>query len=377
MLGGCGRQPVSTATSTPADPQASPDSRAVLAYLAALTLDSQPGVIVGQNTGHGDQIHNPTGHTGYAPLVGALAQQSGELPGLLGLDYEYDLIFTPAQLAAANQPLIDHWRQGGLVTINWSPHNPWRNDESDLQHPGSGNDTRASGDALEQVDLRLLVDPNSPMHTVWRRKLDRIATALQGLQDAGVVVLWRPMQEMNGNWFWWGIGSSVDDPAPYVALWRDMFAYFTKVKQLHNLLWVYSPATTWFDLTRQTVKSAEWTYPGADYVDIVAGTAYNDALDIGDYATYLRFRKPLGMAEFGPSLGGAHARAGTFDNRLRVTRPLRDYPAIAYWVSWHDWDNGDGTQEHQAIVTNQAAPAMMQEPGALTLRHLTWTSFRR
>lgn len=377
-LTGCAGPGSVPASAVPADPQASSDSHAVLAYLAALTTDVRPGVIVGQNAGHGDQILNSSGYVGYAPLLGALQTQTGELPGLVGLDYEYEQVFTPAQLSAANKVLIAHWGQGGLVTINWSPHSPWLNDESDLAgHPGTGDETRSTGTHMQGVDLRLLVDPQSPMHAIWYRKLDRIAAALQELQAAGVVVLWRPMQEMNGNWFWWGFGSSPADPGPYVAVWRDMFRYFTQVKGLHNLLWVYSPSATWFDPLQATVKPVDWAYPGDAYVDIVAGTAYNDNLDISDYQAYLKFGKVLGMGEYGPTLGGALSHQGTFDNRLRITRLQHDYPAIAYWVSWHDWDNGDGTQEHQAIVSNLAAGAMMRDPFALTLSRLEWKSFRK
>jgi mannan endo-1,4-beta-mannosidase len=372
-----GPKTISSVTNLPADPRASADSRAVLTYLAALTLDAQPGVVVGQNAGHGNQIENADGLVGYAPLIGTLTTQTGQTPGMLGLDYEHDLIFTPEQLSSANKVLIAHWQQGGLVTINWSPHNPWLNDESDLTgHPGIWTDTRNTGDNLKGVDMRLLVDKQSPMYVVWHRKLDRVAAALQELQAAGVVVLWRPMQEMNGSWFWWGISSSLNDPDPYVALWREMFQYFTETKGLHNLLWVYSPSTTYFDLTQTVVKSSEWPYPGDAYVDIVAGTAYNDGLEIGDYSTYLKFGKVLGMGEFGSTLGAQPARDGTFDQRLRLTRIQKDYPAMAYWVAWHNWDNGNGTQEHQAIVSNQEASAMMNDPFAITLSRLKWKDFR-
>ena len=42
---------------------------------------------------------------------------------------------------------------------------------------------------------------------------------------------------MNGGWFWWG----GKDPAVFIKLWRHMFEYFTKTKDLDNLLWVYGP----------------------------------------------------------------------------------------------------------------------------------------
>jgi mannan endo-1,4-beta-mannosidase len=375
---GGGAKTASSAAATPADPNANAGSRVILAYLAALTLDTQPGVIVGQNTGHGNQILDPSGFFGYASLMGALTDQTGETPGMISLDYEHEHIFTPAQLSAANKVLIEHWQKGGLVTINWSPLNPWLNDESDLTYyPGVWTDTRTTGDHMKGVDLRLLLDRQSLLYTAWHRKLDRIAAALQELQAAGMVVLWRPMQEMNGSWFWWGINTSPDDPGPYVALWREMFAYFTEVKGLHNLLWVYSPAATFFDPLQQSIRPIDWAYPGDAYVDVVAGTAYNDKLDIGDYAAYLKFGKALGMAEFGPTLGGDAARTGSFDNTLRVSRLQTDYPAIAYFVAWHDWDNGDGTQEHQSIVGNKNAAAMLQDPSALTLSRLGWKTFQK
>ena len=372
LLSACGTSPQARpAQVIPVDADASKETRAVLAYLADLSNDVKPGVIAGQNTGHGNQILDTSGLVGYAPLVGTLEQQTGETPGMIGLDYEQDGIFTDDQLLAANQVLIKHWKAGGLVTINWSPLNPWLNDELDLsnQH-GSWTDTRNQGDNLKNVDLRQLIDPESAIYPVWQRKLDRIATALLDLQKAGVVVLWRPMQEMNGNWFWWGYASYSNDPGPYIALWADMFHYFKDVKGLHNLLWVYSPAHGPENILEQfAIKPVGWSYPGDAYVDVVAGTAYNDGLDIKDYDIYRAFGKPLGMAEFGPSLGGANSLKGTFDTSLYATRLLKDYPAIAYWVSWHNWPVNNDV-EHQAIVSNQNAKDLMQNPAVLTLKRI-------
>ena len=47
-----------------------------------------------------------------------------------------------------------------------------------------------------------------------------------------------------------------------------MFNYFTNKKNLHNLLWVYSPYADRGNRSRY--------YPGAAYVDIVALDAYAD-----------------------------------------------------------------------------------------------------
>ncbi len=117
----------------------------------------------------------------------------------------------------------------GLVTVNWSPQNPWINNESDIiNNPGHPSKTRNKDDNMKNVDLNRLVDPADPVNKIWRKKPDRIADALGELKDAGVVVLWRPMQEMNGIWFWWGIASHPHNPEPYIKVYRDMFEYIRK-----------------------------------------------------------------------------------------------------------------------------------------------------
>lgn len=361
------------ASATPCDPRATSEADAQLAYLAALSNGTKEGVLVGQNMGHGSQILDRTGFAGYEPLVGTLGRQTGELPAIVGLDYEHDQIFTATELSSANAVLIAHAAKKGMITINWAPHSPWLNDESDLaKNHGTWVDTRTINKDMSAVDLRLLLDPASPYSVIWRKKLDRIANALQELQNAHVVVLWRPLQEMDGDWFWWGTRSAKYDPSLYIGLWRDMYHYFTETKGLHNLLWVFSP-------TMQKTGSMDKLYPGAEYVDIVAPTAYQDDLIIGDVAFLQHYNKVLGMGEYGSQSwrgwndsSGTYSLRGTFDDTLYVRRLVNTYPSIAYWVCWHNWSNGDGTSEHQALVSNENASALMNDARVITLSRLSW-----
>ena len=358
------------------DKMATPNARAVYAYLIALSDNSIPGVIAGQNLGHSDDINNTTGLSGFAPLIVELEKQTGEAPGIIGVDYEHNKIATPDQLHEVNKKLIAYWQAGGLVSINWSPQNPWWNDESDLtQNPGVWTNTRTTGGDMSKVDLTQLTNPQTPMHKIWRRKLERIANALQELQDAGVVVLWRPMQEMNGNWFWWGNSSAPKNAESYIILWQDMYKYFTQTKGLHNLLWVYSPNQSPSILERFSIKPVEWRYPGNAFVDLVAGTTYNDELRIKDYDTYKKFGKPIAIAEYGPLAGEKLSRTGQFDTRLYATRLQNDYPNIAYWMSWSSWSNGDGTQENQALVHNRNAKQLMNDPAVITRKKISWKNY--
>ncbi|GII75721.1 hypothetical protein Sru01_07030 [Sphaerisporangium rufum] len=337
-------------------------------YLYSLTCGTAPvdGVISGQNIGHGSEAADTSGLLGYQRLIGGPAEQTGRYLGIAGLDYEHDRLFTPEQLAVADDVLIGHARRGGLVTINFSPQSPWLNDESDIAgNPGVWTNTRTDNGQLDGVVLSDILDPSTAAGKVWQRKLARIADALTRLRDAGVVVLWRPLQEMNGFWFWWGTTLQKTDASVYVQLWRQMYQYFTQERRLDNLLWVYSPSAYPPDPAQQVaqnIRSAAWAYPGDAYVDVVAGTSYDDGLLIPNHADHLLLPEVIGMAEYGPGLTGSPEPVGDLDNRRYASRLRQDYPAVAYWVSWHDYYASATDIVHLSLAGNQNVPGLLADP---------------
>jgi mannan endo-1,4-beta-mannosidase len=87
--------------------------------------------------------------------------------------------------------------------------------------------------------------------------LDLVAAELQKLKDKDVPVLWRPLHEASGGWFWWGASGS----KPYIALWEFMYDYLTNDKGLNNLIWVWNG------------QNATW-FPKASTVEIVGTDIY-------------------------------------------------------------------------------------------------------
>lgn len=333
-------------TGQTANALASTETKALFNGLLRLSCGAEAGVLSGQNAGHGDQINDATQLMGYAQAVKKLIDRDGVTPAILGVDYEHDRIFSRAQLTSANRTLIEHAKAGGVVTITWSALSPWVNDGSDLDHhPGDWLETRTplnnpDGKA-NYVNLSELLTPGHAMNTIWRARLDSIAESLAELQTAKVPVLWRPMQEMTGTHFWWGANLPLSDAAGYVAVWRDMYRYFTQEKHLNNLLWVFSP-----EAFNRSERNVFWAYPGDDVVDVIAPTSYTQALDIPAY-TELSTRanaahKPLAMGEYGPPVWGEGyepvlpSAPITFDAK-RYSRLVGDYPNVAYWVSWHSY----------------------------------------
>jgi mannan endo-1,4-beta-mannosidase len=343
----------------------------VLDYIA--TLSSAPnfrGAISGQNCYHGDEITDGSYQRGYRTMIEALHEKTGEWPGIIGLDYEWALSFTSAQLSEANDVLIDYAHEGGIVMITFTPQNPWFNDETNLAiNPGSSTGPSGTISNLPSgANLNDLLLPGKPVYTAWMRKLDRIAGALQELQNAGVVVLFRPMQEMNASWFWWGISSHPSDPEPYIQVYRAMHDYFTNEKGLDNLIWVYSPSSTYGNDTQTSsvFRGVDWTYPGDSYIDIVAGTNYSDDMSISDYTTYVKMGKPIGIAEYGLP-DGSNLLNGTWDTSLIIKRIKNDYPHIAFWVTWHSYPGSSWS-----MVSNLNADILLADPFVINRDDLPW-----
>ncbi len=354
--------------SSPCNVNAMDDAKAILKYIAKLSSADIKQAIIGQNCYHGDEITNSNSLDGYNKLIVDLYKKTGKWVSIVGIDYEYMKIYSSQELSNANKVLINHWKKGGLITINLSPLNPWIIDESGILNIPKTWDGPGSPTDLSQVNLKELINPEKPVYKVWKKKLDRIAVALLELQKAGVIVLWRPMQEMNGNWFWWGIASHPNDPSGYIKLYRDMYDYFTNVKKLNNLLWVYSPFGSIID--NNYCKPVGWLYPGDQYVDIIAPTSYDDELNIYNYNIYISMgkpHKPLGMGEYGPKIGGPIAKNGTLDTTNFIKRIKNDYPRIAYWVCWHSYP-----ENCWSIISNQNYNTLMNDPDVITLDKLDW-----
>jgi len=312
----------------PANPRSNAKAKAILRYVQRLEGRTNKCVLSGQfsNFGNGaslsvmDKVHDQTGHW----------------PAILGVDYA-DFTTDGLTHDTPNQTVIGYWTQGGLVTISAHLYNPAR--------------TNASGGLRDKdVDLNTLLDPLSETHVRWLQELDQLAGGLQQLKDAGVVVLWRPLHEMNGDWFWWG----GKDPATFIKLWRQIFDYFTKTKHLDNLLWVYSPGSR--------DKTAAY-YPGDRYVDLIGLDTYTDFVDarhIKGYAEMAQIKKPFGFTEFGPH--GASNPPGNYDYLRFIQGVQKDFPRTTFFMSWNNkWSLARNTNttellNHPWIINREDLP---------------------
>ncbi len=323
----------------PADADASTDASAVLAYLSGLSRRADKRVVSGQFAGHCEDVG-----WGFEHWVRPVHAATGKWPAMIGADYGwYQGKTADPDLVKTNEPLIAHWRRGGLVALSWHARNPWTG--------GTAWDRSKVG------DLRDLVAGRSEAGRGWQRELDMVAGGLAELRDAGVVVLWRPFHEMNGAWFWWG-GA---EPEDFAALWRHMFECFTDDKQLDNLLWVYGANVRNY----ASIGPEDAHYPGGSYADVVGLDVYADTLGIKSYDRLVAFGKPFGLTEYGP--GEAAAARKDYDYERLIEQIRAGYPAVCFFLCWA----GGGLRDWSLAAQKNAA-GLLNDRWVVTLAELDW-----
>jgi mannan endo-1,4-beta-mannosidase len=163
----------------------------------------------------------------------------------------------------------DAYDRGGVNTISFHQDNP-------VSGGHAWDTTRAVPHLL----------PGGPNHKDYTERLNLVAEFLKDLKaDDGsfIPVIFRPYHEHNGDWFWWGKGPS--DEEDFIALWQFTVNYLKNKKNVHNLLYAFSP-------DRSRIKDAAnpgeylYGYPGDDYVDIIGVDNY---FDVGSHWN----KKPL------------------------------------------------------------------------------------
>ena len=251
--------------------------------------------------------------------------------GLAGLPLPRVMAGELSELATnAINELIQHGQAGNIVALVWHP-----------DHPNGGD----FNTPIRTSDLRAMVDNETALGQNWKNQLDRKAAVLQAFKDANVPVLFRPLHEQNGNFFWWGHNGSkgadlVDRQAAWVALWRDLVIKLTVDKELDNLLFVFGTNQVNFD----GVAPPLTYYPGANWADVVSIDVYNDQLNLAGsargrqhYAALVSTGKPFGLAEFGQSFtdAGTGPNASSWDARTLVLCIRDSYQRTAFATAWY------------------------------------------
>lgn len=148
------------------------------------------------------------------------------------------------------QKAIDWYNQTGkkgIVSFQWHWHSP----------SGGTVGTNTFNTSSTTFDVTKAIVSGTTENTLILQDIDAIATQLKRFQAAGIPVLFRPLHEASGGWFWWGVKGAT----ACISLYSIVFDRITNYHGLNNLIWVWSsPEPAW--------------YPGNSKIDIVGHDSY-------------------------------------------------------------------------------------------------------
>ena len=220
----------------------------------------------------------------------------------------------------------------GLVTIQWHWFSP------------SGGTLRKSTFYTDETtfDVSKAVQVGTTEYNEVIRDIDAVAYQLQRLEAAKIPVLWRPLHEAGGSWFWWG----AKGPDAAKKLWDIMYDRITNHHNIHNLIWVWG-------------TPEEDYYPGNDKVDVFGYDSYPGAYNYDVQKSHFdqmyetcKGEKILALTENGPipSIDDCFSKDAKW----------------AYFCSWSDLVTEQNSLDHLKEVYAHSKVSTLDEKCALT-----------
>jgi hypothetical protein len=240
--------------------------------------------------------------------------------------------------------------EGVVLTASWHTANP-----------GTGED---AGD-LSWRDLGALLDPETPEARAFWADYDAKLELLRRLQTGEdgrfqpAAVLFRPLHEANGDWFWW----SAPDPATYRALWAELQDHAAEAG-VHNIVWGWSANARNHDgiIAPVTLVPERVDLVGLDSYDPVTDEG-PPGLDLTGLPELAATHPRIAITEAGPH----GSKDGAWDPRVITKSALAAGLSPTYAMLWFDDGSGrDGFTGRKQIASLRGGRAWLEScPDAL------------
>jgi mannan endo-1,4-beta-mannosidase len=266
-------------------------------------------------------------------MIQRVESKTGKKPALMG----FDMMNMFDKGGSGRQQVMEAanwWKTGGIVVFCWH----WREGASREFY-------------TEKTDFRIDLDPSSSAYKAIVADIDAAAGKLKALAEAKVPVLWRPLHEASGGWFWWGASG----PQACIGLWKLIYERMTKLHNLDNLIWVWNG------------QNRNW-YPGDEYVDIIGEDIYDG--DRNYSSRVEKFRAVQGYVR------GAEARMAAITENGAMPDPdalVRDGALWSWFMTWTDGNAGreqDDFFSGKKFTDDEMKKKIYNHPYVLTLDEL-------
>ena len=231
--------------------------------------------------------------------------------------------------------------------------------------------------------------PGGDLNASYNGYLDRVAEYAHRMAEDGVPVLFRPLHEHNGSWFWWGKAHSSEKD--FQQLWEYTVKYLRDTKGVHNFLYIYSPNGHF-----KTEADYLDRYPGDKWVDIMGVDSYDDD-QTGQWYTDLcgdldvmqqvseKHGKLMTITEVGVRRGGSLAVTGNVDKQWfsKVAKIAVDHK-VPYFMTWSNFEKLTNNFFAPYMVSKNRGHEMINEfvdfynePETLFADGVNWQSLKK
>ncbi len=244
----------------------------------------------------------------------------------------------------------DWYQKGGIVGLMWYWETPGDKpsvyaEETDFKLSDAVTDIELA--ELSQEEIRGLYGEGKISEECYGLILDidNISGQLLSLKNKGIPVLWRPLHEASGGWYWWGASGS----SAYNWLWELMYQRMTKYFGLDNLIWVWNGQSEEYMVDKSTFDIAS--------ADLYIG----DGKDYGSrYEQFVALQKIVGSDKL-----VALSECSSIPD---IDAVFRDNAVWSFFGLWYgDYIQTDDGKLSEKYTSKESFVRMYNSSGALTL----------
>jgi len=255
----------------------------------------------------------------------------GDHPGMHGSDFLYYLNKPEDEKAIHLNAVQQAYARGAVVTFDW--HIIGQNSSSFYIQ---GNESL----------LQDILQNRNGAPAWFYGEMDKVIAVLQNIEFP---VVFRPLHEMNGKWFWW----HTDDAAAFKTLWKMLVDYF-RSKDVHNVIYCWAP---------NYAQNEDYFryYPGDDYVDVLGLDAYEPGVAMSHAELFPVIMQMVDYATLSGKIAAfteTGNRSAYPEQRPRfwtqdVLKPINGNPKvrqIAWVLTWINSDWGDANSKSRPFI---------------------------
>ena len=307
----------------PCNPNASPEARKLYAYMRE---NYGNHILSGQQEYCGSHNYNKNAFESQGLPIDYLVdneaefeyiqETTGKQPAIRGIDFLFYNTTSPYFDDAPERVIAWYKDKGGIPTVTYHWNVPTEKGSSECAFYV---ESAANGSAFTTFSAKNAVTEGTWEHEQIDKDIALLAEQLGKARDAGVPILFRPLHEAEGAWFWWGADGPEACKELYIYLWDQL----TNKYKLNNLLWIWTASTS--------AHASEW-YPGDKYVDFQGIDKYNaiNNNDPNPSASAASFYTMVGQTE-----GKKMVVMSENDTIPSLDNLLKDKAAWLYFCPWY------------------------------------------